>query len=99
MSTADETAIQALSDAGAFCGVCGFQPGDRGCPDCENCWAGYVKALRAAGWAPAADVLSQAITAVEDRGQRRAASGRDALGWESARDVLARLLRKAATTT
>ncbi|CAH9419589.1 hypothetical protein SGL43_06644 [Streptomyces globisporus] len=51
MSAADETAIQALSTAGAFCGECGFEPGDRGCPDCERTWAGYVRALRAAGWA------------------------------------------------
>ncbi|MFH9236112.1 hypothetical protein [Streptomyces globisporus] len=99
MKAPDQTAIQALSDAGAFCGVCGFQPGDRGCPDCERCWAAYTKALRAAGWAPASEVLAQAITAVEDREQRRAASGRDALGWESARDVLTRLLRKAADAT
>ncbi|GGZ84185.1 hypothetical protein [Streptomyces rubiginosohelvolus] len=98
-SASNETAILALSTAGAFCGECGFEPGDRGCPDCERTWAGYVKALRAAGWAPASEVLAQAITAVEDREQRRAASGRDALGWESARDVLTRLLRKAAATT
>ncbi|MFD3955849.1 MULTISPECIES: hypothetical protein [Streptomyces] len=59
MSAADETAIQALSTAGAFCGECGFQPGDRGCPDCERCWAGYVKALRAAGWAARAEVADE----------------------------------------
>ncbi|MFD5899085.1 hypothetical protein [Streptomyces sp. NPDC060366] len=35
--------IAALSLAGAFCGECGFEPGDRGCPDCERCWARYVK--------------------------------------------------------
>lgn len=34
-----------LSAAGAFCGNCGFQPGDRGCPDCERCWADYAAAL------------------------------------------------------
>lgn len=36
----------ALSDAGAFCGECGFEPGDRGkCTDCERCWSGYADAL------------------------------------------------------
>lgn len=36
---------QALSDAGAFCGECGFEPGDRGCDDCERCYTSYAKAL------------------------------------------------------
>ncbi|MFF2731729.1 hypothetical protein ACFVS9_27960 [Streptomyces sp. NPDC058008] len=40
------------------------------------------------------EVLHEAIDAVGDREQRRAASGRDALGWESARDVLARMADK-----
>jgi hypothetical protein len=35
----------ALSGAGAFCGQCGFEPGDRGCPDCERCWDAYADAL------------------------------------------------------
>lgn len=35
----------ALSAAGAFCGQCGFEPGDRGCPDCERCWSSYADAL------------------------------------------------------
>lgn len=36
----------ALSGAGAFCGVCGFEPGDRGkCPDCERCWGQYADVL------------------------------------------------------
>lgn len=36
----------ALSRAGAFCGDCGFEPGDRGqCPDCERCLDGYARAL------------------------------------------------------
>lgn len=58
-NTYDEKAIQALSDAGAFCGVCGFQPGDRGCPDCEGCWRNYVDALRKAGWAPAHELAEK----------------------------------------
>ena len=57
MSAADEAAIQALSVAGAFCGECGFEPGDRGCPDCERTWTWYVDALRAAGWAPRDEVI------------------------------------------
>lgn len=59
MSAADETAIQALSDAGAFCGECGFEPGDRGCPDCESSWASYVKSLRAAGWGPRSEAIAE----------------------------------------
>lgn len=36
----------ALSAAGAFCGSCGFEPGDRGkCADCERCWSSYADAL------------------------------------------------------
>jgi hypothetical protein len=34
-----------LSQAGAFCGDCGFQPGDRGCPACESCWTSYATVL------------------------------------------------------
>lgn len=63
--TADDLAMQALSDAGAFCGVCGFQPGERGCPDCERCWSSYVTALRAIGWAPRTDVLREAADLIE----------------------------------
>ncbi|MFD7855221.1 hypothetical protein ACFV6B_13175 [Streptomyces microflavus] len=44
-----------------------------------------------------AEALSDAVTAIEDPEQRRAASGRDAHGWESARDVLNRLTRKTAS--
>lgn len=40
-----ELVADALSKAGAFCGACGFEPGDRGCPDCERCWASYADAL------------------------------------------------------
>lgn len=55
----DETALQALSDAGAVCGDCGDQPGDRVCPDCERCRRWYVAALRKAGWAPRAEIQQQ----------------------------------------
>lgn len=48
----DDHAIQILSNEGAQCGTCGDEPGDRNCPDCEKFRAGYVAALRAAGWAP-----------------------------------------------
>lgn len=35
-----------LSTAGAYCGNCGFEPGDRGkCADCERCWSSYADAL------------------------------------------------------
>lgn len=48
----DDQAVQILSNEGAQCGACGDEPGDRTCPDCEKCRAGYVAALRAGGWAP-----------------------------------------------
>lgn len=36
----------ALSEAGAFCGDCGFQPGDRNkCGACERCYDRYAAAL------------------------------------------------------
>ena len=55
----DDAALQALSDAGAMCGVCGDEPGDRTCPDCERCRHRYVTALRAAGWAPSTEIQQQ----------------------------------------
>lgn len=58
-ATADDLAIQILSNEGAQCGVCGDQPGDRICPDCEKCRTRYVAALRAAGWAPRAELQQQ----------------------------------------
>lgn len=60
MNARDDAAMQALSDAGAQCGVCGDQPGDRICPDCERCYETYVEALRKAGWAPRTEVLHEA---------------------------------------
>lgn len=60
MNALDNKAMQALSDAGAQCGNCVDQPGDRTCPDCEHCYQQYVAALRAAGWAPRAEVLHEA---------------------------------------
>ncbi len=55
----DEQAIQVLSDEGAQCGVCGDEPGDRVCPDCERCRRWYVAALRKAGWAPTGELQQQ----------------------------------------
>jgi hypothetical protein len=34
-----------LSEAGAFCGECGFKPGDIGCPDCQRCHNMYADAV------------------------------------------------------
>lgn len=59
MSARDERLKQALSGAGAMCGSCGDEPGDRTCPDCERARGRYVEAARAAGWAPRAEVLRQ----------------------------------------
>ena len=58
-SREDDAAIQDLSNQGAQCGQCGDQPGDRICPDCERCRGWYVAALRAAGWAPRAELQAQ----------------------------------------
>jgi hypothetical protein len=40
-----------------------------------------------------AEVLREVYAAIEDPGQRRAAAG--GLGWETARDVVHRMIRKA----
>lgn len=37
--------VAALSIAGAFCGECGFEPGDVGCSDCRRCHAMYADAV------------------------------------------------------
>jgi len=55
-------AMQALSNAGAVCGNCGDEPGDRTCPDCERIYRTYLSALRDAGWAPRTETLHQAAT-------------------------------------
>jgi hypothetical protein len=93
--SADDAAIQILSEQGAQCGDCGDQPGDRICPDCERCRRWYVAALRKAGWAPRSEVLSEVYAAIEDPAQRKAVGG--GLGWETARDVVHNLLRKTVT--
>lgn len=58
-TSADDLAMQVLSDQGAQCGDCGDQPGDRICPDCERCRGWYVAALRKAGWAPRGEIQQQ----------------------------------------
>lgn len=63
MNAFDNQAMQALSNAGAQCGNCGDEPGDRNCPDCERCYERYVATLRAAGWAPRAEALHEAAEA------------------------------------
>ncbi|TFI30088.1 hypothetical protein [Streptomyces sp. 4R-3d] len=40
-----EQIIQALSISGAFCGECGFEPGDVGCSDCQRAHARYADAV------------------------------------------------------
>lgn len=59
LSAEDDTAVQVLSNAGAQCGDCGDQPGDRICPNCESCRSQYVADLRAAGWAPTGEALRE----------------------------------------
>lgn len=63
----DDEAFQVLSNEGAMCGdwgLCGDQPGDRICASCEKVRARYIAALRAAGWAPTAE-LQQQLAAVK----------------------------------
>lgn len=60
MNALDNLAKQALSNAGAQCGNCGDEPGDRICLACERCYEQYVAALRAAGWVPRSEVLFEA---------------------------------------
>jgi hypothetical protein len=37
--------LSALSTAGAYCGECGFQPGETGCPDCVRVRGWYADAV------------------------------------------------------
>jgi hypothetical protein len=56
----DDRAVQVLSQAGAMCGVCGDEPGDRKCPDCESCRRDYLECLYGeAGWGPGAALLAE----------------------------------------
>jgi hypothetical protein len=56
----DDRAVQVLSQAGAMCGVCGDEPGDRKCPDCESCRRDYLECLyEEAGWGPTAALLAE----------------------------------------
>ncbi|MFE1451930.1 hypothetical protein [Streptomyces olivaceoviridis] len=57
--SADDIAIQVLSNEGAQCGTCGDEPGDRRCEYCEKCRARYIAALRAVGWAPRSEIQEQ----------------------------------------
>lgn len=59
LSAEDDIAVQVLSNAGAQCGDCGDQPGERICPNCESCRSQYVADLRAAGWAPTGEALRE----------------------------------------
>lgn len=97
---ADDTAMQALSDAGAICGECGDEPGDRNCPDCERCYRDYVAALRKAGWAPRAETLLQAVSVARTRADAAGLLG-DSRGERAAEKVAERLqdmAREARTT-
>lgn len=59
-SVADDDAVRVLSISGAMCGICGDEPGDRNCPDCERVRRGYIADLRAAGWAPINEAIEAA---------------------------------------
>jgi hypothetical protein len=63
---ADDKAKQTLSEAGAMCGNCGDEPGNRNCPDCERCLGRYVAALRKTGWAPRGKVLLEAADLITE---------------------------------
>ncbi|MFJ8583683.1 hypothetical protein ACIRD2_03345 [Streptomyces sp. NPDC093595] len=88
--SADNQAVQVLSLAGAMCGVCGDEPGDRSCKDCETCRERYVAALRAAGWAPRAEVLAAAADDLHDvwrRTENAQLAGGIALAMHRIRDL------------
>jgi hypothetical protein len=65
MNARDDSAMQALSDAGAQCGECGDEPGDRICPDCERHYQWCVEALRKVGWVPRAEAMNEAADLIE----------------------------------
>jgi hypothetical protein len=78
----DEHAVRVLSISGAMCGVCGDEPGDRNCADCERVRRGYIADLRAAGWAPAATTPPATdCTALRDR-IRRAVCEAEGFAWD-----------------
>lgn len=89
----------ALSNAGAFCGNCGFEPGDRGkCADCERCWSSYADAVlplladeRDAG---RRDGLREAATVADEAGDVYAQRG-DTAQAGAAFAVMERLTAKA----
>jgi hypothetical protein len=106
VSTLDDQAKQALSDAGAQCGSCGNEPGDRTCPHCQRCLGWYVEALRKAGWAPRAEVLREAADALEADMERFFAVWTDeprnspyALGHKDASDEVRRMAEVPRTKT
>jgi hypothetical protein len=45
LSPEREQVLAALSEAGAFCGECGFQPGETGCADCVRVREMYADAV------------------------------------------------------
>lgn len=92
--TPDATGIKALSNAGAFCGNCGFEPGDRGCPDCRSHWAHCIEKLRAAGWAPRHESYREAAAEADQAGGVYAARGQSDHAW-AAFALMENLYRKA----
>jgi hypothetical protein len=87
----------ALKEAGAFCGECGWQPGDEGCADCKRHWNWCTDALlpvfQTERRTARVETLTEAKAAVESPQERAAVGG--GLGWETARDVLHRMIQKA----
>lgn len=82
-ASADDLAVQVLSNEGAQCGdwgICGDQPGDRICPNCEKVRARYVAALRAAGWAPRSELQQQ----IDQAKTELAAIKNDLAGFQAA---------------
>jgi hypothetical protein len=59
----------ALSKAGAYCGQCSFEPGDRAkCRDCERCWDWYAEAIE-----PLLDTSAERVPALlAELGQKTA---------------------------
>lgn len=94
-----EEIANALSVAGAYCGDCTFEPGDRGCTACERHWGWCADAMMpllraryAAGLLTAAAVASQAGGFYASRGDNDRAGAAFAL-METLQDLAAAAAR------
>jgi hypothetical protein len=86
----DDHAVQVLSQAGAMCGVCGDEPGDRKCPDCESCRRDYLECLyQEAGWGPTAAMRAEVQRLKAELERERENYKAYRIGTEGAKRMLA----------